>query len=86
MPTIYANLVSYTKPKFNPPVFVASGNGMCDLGARMLSKALQINTRLRMVVWDKNNTTCQGFEDIASALHKSVLETVMNHNKSKLST
>lgn len=36
----------------------------------MLGKALQINTHLRTVVWDKNGVTAQGFEDIANALEK----------------
>ena len=43
---------------------------MGDLGARMLSKALLINTKLHTVIWDKNNTTVLGFEDVASALTK----------------
>ena len=49
---------------------VISGNGMGDFGARMLSKALQINTKLHTVVWDRNGVTAQGFEDIADALAK----------------
>ncbi|XP_021349129.1 F-actin-uncapping protein LRRC16A-like isoform X12 [Mizuhopecten yessoensis] len=48
-----------------------SGNNMGDFGARMLSKALQINTKLRTIMWDKNATTVQGFEDIAGALEKN---------------
>uniref|UniRef100_A0A8C4NJU5 Capping protein regulator and myosin 1 linker 1 n=1 Tax=Eptatretus burgeri TaxID=7764 RepID=A0A8C4NJU5_EPTBU len=48
-----------------------SGNGMGDLGAKMLAKALQINTKLRTVIWDKNNTTAQGFQDVARALEKN---------------
>ncbi|XP_064611980.1 F-actin-uncapping protein LRRC16A-like isoform X2 [Liolophura sinensis] len=48
-----------------------SGNHMGDFGARMLAKALQINTKLRTVYWDKNSTTIQGFEDIAAALEKN---------------
>ncbi|KAK7114213.1 F-actin-uncapping protein LRRC16A-like isoform X3 [Littorina saxatilis] len=48
-----------------------SGNSMGDFGARMLSKALQINTKLHTVVWDKNSVTAQGFEDIADALEKN---------------
>ncbi|KAK7492243.1 hypothetical protein BaRGS_00016540, partial [Batillaria attramentaria] len=48
-----------------------SGNQMGDYGARMLSKALQINTHLHTVVWDKNAITAQGFEDIAEALEKN---------------
>ncbi|XP_013394965.1 F-actin-uncapping protein LRRC16A-like [Lingula anatina] len=47
------------------------GNSMGDFGARMLAKALQINTKLTALVWDKNNTTVQGFEDIAAALQKN---------------
>ncbi|XP_074800862.1 F-actin-uncapping protein LRRC16A isoform X1 [Natator depressus] len=48
-----------------------SGNGMGDMGAKMLAKALQINTKLRTVIWDKNNITAQGFQDIAVALEKN---------------
>lgn len=48
-----------------------SGNSMGDFGARMLSKALQINTKLRTILWDKNATSVQGFEDIAGALEKN---------------
>nr|KAG5703423.1 hypothetical protein BaRGS_022472 [Batillaria attramentaria] len=49
-----------------------SGNQMGDYGARMLSKALQINTHLHTVVWDKNAITAQGFEDIAEALENEL--------------
>nr|XP_032827155.1 F-actin-uncapping protein LRRC16A isoform X1 [Petromyzon marinus] len=48
-----------------------SGNSMGDIGAKMLAKALQINTKLRTVIWDKNNTTAQGFQDVAGALEKN---------------
>ncbi|XP_025116017.1 F-actin-uncapping protein LRRC16A-like isoform X5 [Pomacea canaliculata] len=48
-----------------------SGNNIGDFGARMLCKALQINTHLQAVVWDKNGVTAQGFEDIAEALEKN---------------
>ncbi|XP_075441681.1 F-actin-uncapping protein LRRC16A isoform X2 [Ascaphus truei] len=48
-----------------------SGNGMGDMGAKMLAKALQINTKLRTVIWDKNNITAQGFQDLAVALEKN---------------
>ncbi|XP_078270786.1 F-actin-uncapping protein LRRC16A-like [Rhinoraja longicauda] len=48
-----------------------SGNGMGDIGAKMLGKALQINTKLRTVIWDKNNISAQGFQDIAVALEKN---------------
>uniref|UniRef100_A0A8C4YUK0 Capping protein regulator and myosin 1 linker 3 n=1 Tax=Gadus morhua TaxID=8049 RepID=A0A8C4YUK0_GADMO len=45
-----------------------SGNSMEDIGAKMLSKALQINTTLRSVTWDRNNTSATGFLDVARAL------------------
>ncbi|MBN3324721.1 CARL1 protein, partial [Atractosteus spatula] len=48
-----------------------SGNGMGDMGAKMLAKALQINTKLRTVIWDKNNISPQGLQDIAAALEKN---------------
>uniref|UniRef100_A0AAX7U4G7 CARMIL C-terminal domain-containing protein n=1 Tax=Astatotilapia calliptera TaxID=8154 RepID=A0AAX7U4G7_ASTCA len=44
-----------------------SGNSMEDIGAKMLSKALQINTTLS-VTWDRNNTSAAGFLDVARAL------------------
>uniref|UniRef100_A0A8C2K6C2 Capping protein regulator and myosin 1 linker 3 n=1 Tax=Cyprinus carpio TaxID=7962 RepID=A0A8C2K6C2_CYPCA len=44
-----------------------SGNGLDDTGARMLSKALLINTTLS-VTWDRNNTSATGFQDVARAL------------------
>jgi hypothetical protein len=40
---------------------------MGDLGARWLSKTLQINNKLKTIIWDRNGTTFQGFEDIAEA-------------------
>ncbi|XP_043351870.1 capping protein, Arp2/3 and myosin-I linker protein 3 isoform X5 [Dermochelys coriacea] len=48
-----------------------SGNGMEDLGAKMLSKALQINSSLRSITWDRNNTTALGFHDVARALENN---------------
>ncbi|EMP30580.1 Leucine-rich repeat-containing protein 16B [Chelonia mydas] len=48
-----------------------SGNGMEDLGAKMLSKALQINSSLRSIAWDRNNTTALGFHDVARALENN---------------
>uniref|UniRef100_H3C8R4 Capping protein regulator and myosin 1 linker 3 n=2 Tax=Tetraodon nigroviridis TaxID=99883 RepID=H3C8R4_TETNG len=53
-----------------------SGNLLEDPGAKMLSKALQINTTLvsapfRSVTWDRNNTTPTGFQDVARALEQS---------------
>ncbi|KAF4087676.1 hypothetical protein AMELA_G00073260 [Ameiurus melas] len=48
-----------------------SGNGMGDLGAKMLAKALQINSKLRTVIWDRNNVSPQGLQDVAAALEKN---------------
>ncbi|QQP32283.1 Uncharacterized protein FKW44_024178, partial [Caligus rogercresseyi] len=44
------------------------GNGMGDVGARLLAKALQINTRLRVIHLDRNNISLQGYSDITYAL------------------
>ncbi|RUS81388.1 hypothetical protein EGW08_010826 [Elysia chlorotica] len=49
-----------------------SGNSIGDLGARMLAKALMINNKIKRVVWDKNNVSAQGFEDVAEALQKNL--------------
>ena len=51
---------------------VASGNQMGDVGARMLAKALQINTKLETVIWDRNHTTPFGLAAIATALERCV--------------
>ncbi|EMP28836.1 Leucine-rich repeat-containing protein 16C [Chelonia mydas] len=48
-----------------------SGNTIGDTGAKMLAKALQINTQLRTVIWDRNNTTAHGFLDVARALERN---------------
>lgn len=48
-----------------------SGNLMGDSGARLLAKALQINTKLRTIVYDRNNITLQGYHDIAYALESN---------------
>uniref|UniRef100_A0AAV2K208 CARMIL C-terminal domain-containing protein n=1 Tax=Knipowitschia caucasica TaxID=637954 RepID=A0AAV2K208_KNICA len=48
-----------------------SGNSMGDIGAKMLAKALQINTKLRTLVWDRNGVSAQGLQDVASALEKN---------------
>ncbi|KAJ8273133.1 hypothetical protein GJAV_G00097820 [Gymnothorax javanicus] len=48
-----------------------SGNGMGDMGAKILAKALQINSKLRTVIWDKNNISPQGLQDVAAALEKN---------------
>lgn len=48
-----------------------SGNAMGDAGARLLAKALQINTRLHTVHLDRNQITLQGYADLAHALEKN---------------
>ncbi|NXH83746.1 CARL2 protein, partial [Edolisoma coerulescens] len=48
-----------------------SGNAMGDTGAKMLAKALQINTKLRTVFWDRNNTTAHGLLEVAQALERN---------------
>jgi len=48
-----------------------SGNGMGDVGARLLAKALQINTRLRIVNLDRNGVTLQGLTDVTYALQSN---------------
>ncbi len=48
-----------------------SGNMMGDVGARLLAKALQINTRLRIVNLDRNGITLQGYTDITYALQSN---------------
>ena len=35
---------------------------MGDVGARLLAKALQINTRLKTIYLDRNNITLQGYQ------------------------
>ncbi|KAF0024148.1 hypothetical protein F2P81_022950 [Scophthalmus maximus] len=47
------------------------GNAMGDMGAKMLAKALQINTKLRTIVWDRNSVSPQGLQDVAAALEKN---------------
>ncbi|XP_056335356.1 F-actin-uncapping protein LRRC16A [Danio aesculapii] len=48
-----------------------SGNSMGDLGAKMLAKALQVNTKLRTLLWDRNAVSAQGLQDVAAALEKN---------------
>ncbi|XP_023724032.1 F-actin-uncapping protein LRRC16A isoform X2 [Cryptotermes secundus] len=48
-----------------------SGNLMGDAGARLLAKALQINSRLKSIIYDRNNITLQGYCDIAYALESN---------------
>ncbi|OXB69281.1 UNVERIFIED_CONTAM: hypothetical protein H355_004444 [Colinus virginianus] len=54
-----------------------SGNLMEDMGAKMLAKALQINSTLRSLSWDRNNTTAVGFQDIARAMESNHTLTFM---------
>ncbi|CAG0895779.1 unnamed protein product [Darwinula stevensoni] len=48
-----------------------SGNAIGDPGARLLAKALQINSKLQTVVFDRNNIGLQGFQDIAYAMESN---------------
>ena len=48
-----------------------SGNHMGDVGARLLAKALQINTRLRTINLDRNGISLQGYTDITYALQSN---------------
>ncbi|XP_037068179.1 F-actin-uncapping protein LRRC16A-like isoform X2 [Pollicipes pollicipes] len=48
-----------------------SGNLMGDTGARLLSKALQINCRLRQISLDRNGVSLQGLSDIAYGLQSN---------------
>ncbi|TRY74733.1 hypothetical protein TCAL_01606 [Tigriopus californicus] len=48
-----------------------AGNLMGDVGARLLAKALQINTRLKIINLDRNAITLQGFMDITYALQSN---------------
>jgi leucine-rich repeat-containing protein 16 len=43
---------------------------MGDGGARLLAKALQINTKLKNLVFDRNNISLQGYSEIAYALER----------------
>lgn len=45
-----------------------SGNQIGDPGARLLAKALQINTRLKALFYDRNNISTSGFCDLAYGL------------------
>ncbi|XP_055378308.1 F-actin-uncapping protein LRRC16A isoform X3 [Condylostylus longicornis] len=54
-----------------------SGNYMGDIGARLLAKALQINSKLRTILLDRNNITLQGYADIVYALeHNSSMRCI----------
>lgn len=48
-----------------------SGNLIGDSGARLLAKALQINNKLKTIIYDRNNITLQGYNDIAYALESN---------------
>lgn len=48
-----------------------SGNMIGDSGARLLAKALQINNKLKTIIFDRNNITLQGYNDIAYALESN---------------
>ncbi|KAG5893782.1 hypothetical protein JTB14_005447 [Gonioctena quinquepunctata] len=48
-----------------------SGNLIGDSGARLLAKALQINNKLKTIIYDRNNITLQGYHDIAYALESN---------------
>ncbi|XP_057660068.1 F-actin-uncapping protein LRRC16A isoform X1 [Diorhabda carinulata] len=48
-----------------------SGNLIGDSGARLLAKALQINNKLKSIIFDRNNITLQGYHDIAYALESN---------------
>ncbi|XP_019870285.2 F-actin-uncapping protein LRRC16A isoform X1 [Aethina tumida] len=48
-----------------------SGNMIGDSGARLLAKALQINSKLKTIIYDRNNITLQGYNDIAYALESN---------------
>lgn len=47
-----------------------SGNQIGDPGARLLAKALQINSHLKTIIYDRNNITLQGYADIAHSLER----------------
>ncbi len=44
---------------------------MGDVGARLLAKAIQINTRLKTIYLDRNGITLQGFTDLTYALQSN---------------
>lgn len=48
-----------------------SGNMIGDSGARLLAKALQINAKLKTIVYDRNNISLQGYHDLAYALESN---------------
>ena len=54
-----------------------SGNQAGDLGARALSKVLQVNRKLSVLHWDRNGTSPQGFSDVAAAMQRYFLQYIL---------
>ena len=69
-PSWNSRLVSVASYIHHYVLFLSSGNNMGDIGARMLAKALQLNTKLQTVKLDGNGITASGFTDLANALEK----------------
>lgn len=61
-----------------------SGNLIGDSGARLLAKALQINTKLRTIIIDRNNVTLQGYHDLAYALESNRTVSLSNNKMCKV--
>lgn len=58
---------------FSPSSFSSrthSGNQMQNRGARCLAKALLTNSKLKEVMWDHNETTLCGFQDVVNSLEQ----------------
>ena len=55
---------------FSSPSIFCSGNLMGDGGARVLAKSIQINSKLKIIKFDRNNLTAAGFEEISNAMEK----------------
>ena len=58
-----------------------SGNVMGDIGAKMLAKALTINSTLTKVIWDRNNITAAGLRDVALALERYEYQLIVGYAK-----
>lgn len=52
---------------------LSSGNLMGDVGLRILSRILVLNTHLRELSWDRNCLSLQSLEEVAKALEQWVL-------------
>nr|CAB3263513.1 leucine-rich repeat-containing protein 16A-like [Phallusia mammillata] len=48
-----------------------SGNQMGDTGARVLAKSVQINSKLKILKFDRNNLSAAGFHELAVAMGKN---------------